>query len=93
MIDEDDNLYCDLEDENEVESSNSISNKKSASSSDKLREAWALANQLLDEKLGDLSFLVKKYLEAPPSKSNTMKIPNTAKASLRYGVSPAALQL
>ena len=27
VIDEDDNLYCDLEDENEVESSNSISNK------------------------------------------------------------------
>lgn len=43
-IDEDKSFHCDLEDQNEVESDYRISNKRSASSNEKLRETWALAN-------------------------------------------------
>ena len=47
---------------------------------------------LLVQKLGEKAYLVKRYLDwsKTGSKRNTMPVPNTAKASLRFRVSPAA---
>ena len=49
-------------------------------------------NILLEQKLGDKAYLVKRYLvlSKTGSKRNTMPVPNTALASLRFCVSPAA---
>ena len=63
---------------------------RSSLSREQEKESFNVASKLLDEKLGDLSYLVKRFLDKPKQKRNTMKIPNTAKASLRFGVSPAA---
>jgi len=45
---------------------------------------------LLNEKLGELSHLVTRYLNRPKLKRNMIPVLNAAKASLRRGVSPAA---
>ena len=50
----------------------------------------ALIDCLLKQKLGDLSYLVVQYLDRPTPKRNMVPVPNAAKASLRYGISPAA---
>ena len=49
-----------------------------------------LVDWLLHERLGDLSHQVIQYLDRPKPKRNMMPVPNTAKASLRCGVSAAA---
>ena len=49
-----------------------------------------LVDRLLHQKLGDCSHLVTRYLNRPIPKRNLMPVLNTAKASLRRGVSPAA---
>ena len=49
-----------------------------------------LVDRLLQQKLGDCSYLVTRYLNRPIPKRNLMPVLNTAKASLRRGVSPAA---
>ena len=49
-----------------------------------------LVDGLLEEKLGEFAFLVARYLKRPCPRRNTMTVLNTAKASLRYGVSPTA---
>ena len=53
-------------------------------------EARQLVDVLLEDRLGNLASLVVRYLERPKGKNNTMPVINTAMASLRYGVSPAA---
>ena len=47
-------------------------------------------DSLLDQKIGKLAHLVVRYLDRPGPKRNTMPLHNTAKASLRCGVSPSA---
>ena len=49
-----------------------------------------LIDSLLNQKLGDLAHLVTRHLDRPAPKRNMIPVPNTAKASLRYCVSPAA---
>ena len=53
------------------------------------REAYQLAEKLLLERLGEHAGLVTQYLKKP-ERQNLMSIENTAEASIRYGVSPAA---
>lgn len=53
-------------------------------------DANRVVDWLLNQKLGDLAHLVTCYLDRPAPKRNTMPVHNTARASLRYGVSPAA---
>ena len=48
------------------------------------KEAKLLVETLLSEKLGDKANLVVRYLGWQELKRNTMPIPNTAKASIRY---------
>ena len=54
------------------------------------KEAAKIVDILLTDKLGDGAYLVKRFLDKPESKRNTMPVINTARASLRYSVSPAA---
>ena len=53
-------------------------------------EVRQLVDVLLEDRLGNLASLVVRYLGRPKGKNNTMPVINTAMASLRYGVSPAA---
>lgn len=53
-------------------------------------EVKKIVDSLLDQKLGELSFLVIRYLERPKPNRNTMPIHNTARASIRCNVSPVA---
>ena len=48
-----------------------------------------LVDCLLKQKLGELSYLVVQYLDRPRPKRNMMPVINTAKASIRRGMSPA----
>lgn len=54
------------------------------------KEAAKIVDIMLTDKLGDEAYLVKRFLDKPESKRNTMPVINTARASLRYSVSPAA---
>ena len=49
-----------------------------------------LVDSLLEKNLREFAFLVSRYLKRPCLRRNTMTVLNTAKASLRYGVSPTA---
>ena len=53
-------------------------------------EVTQMVDALLKERLGDAAFLVVRYLDRPVSQRNTMPIPNTVKASLRYDISSTA---
>ena len=53
-------------------------------------EVNKVVDELLKRELGELAGLVVRYLERPKPMRNTMPVPNTAKASLRCQVSPAA---
>ena len=46
-------------------------------------ECRKLVDALLDDRLGDKAGLVTRYLDRPQSKSNTMSVLNTARASMR----------
>ncbi|XP_065647557.1 uncharacterized protein LOC136077054 [Hydra vulgaris] len=52
-------------------------------------EIKLLVERLLKDKLGVYAFLVTRFLEKK-SRKNTMSIKNTAMASIRFGISPAA---
>ena len=45
---------------------------------------------MLKQQLGEFAHLVVRYLDRPGPKRNMMPVLNTARASLRYGISPAA---
>ena len=47
------------------------------------KEAAKIVDILLTDKLGDGAYLVKRFLDKPESKRNTMPVINTARASLR----------
>ena len=53
------------------------------------QEANELVARLLQDKLGEHSYLVQRYLEKTV-KRNLMNVDNTARASIRYGISPTA---
>ncbi|XP_065662417.1 uncharacterized protein LOC136084944 [Hydra vulgaris] len=52
-------------------------------------EIKLLIERLLKDKLGVYAFLVTRFLKKK-SRKNTMSIKNTAMASIRFGISPAA---
>ena len=53
-------------------------------------EVKEIVDKFLNEKLGKNAYLVTRFLDKSKPKRNTMPISNTARASLRWGVSPAA---
>ena len=57
---------------------------------EEVKEAAALVDLLLEDRLGQYAPLVARYLGRAKEKRNNMPVMNTATASLRYNVSPAA---
>ena len=55
------------------------------------KEARVLADFVLESNLGEFAYLVGRYLQKPSVQFNTMSVQYTARASLRYGVSPAVV--
>ena len=53
-------------------------------------EVNILVDKLLHVKLGKCAHMVVQYLNRSKLKRNTMPVPNTAKASIRWGLSPPA---
>ncbi|KAF0293073.1 hypothetical protein FJT64_009044 [Amphibalanus amphitrite] len=52
-------------------------------------EAQKLVDRLLKDRLGHLAFLVIRYLDRQRPRNNTMSIMNTARGSIRCGISAA----
>ena len=78
----------------EVVTTPSLSTDKPFTFPTKLTKEEDIVNRLIDsllnQKLGDLAHLVTRHLDRPEPKRNMIPVPNTTKASLRYGVSPSA---
>ena len=70
----------------------SPANAPSASSppSEEVQEARVLVDWVLQKRLGSLAPLVVRFLGRPKERRNMIAVLNTASASLRYNVSPAA---
>ena len=67
-----------------------IPNVKVSDVKNEQEETNRLVDTMLEEMLGPAAYLVPRYFNRLESRRNTMRIPNTARASLRCGISPAA---